>query len=64
MTALSQRERAILSAAAHGKGAKETAAELHVSAGYVRNMRSALLARLGVPNVTAAVWAVRHDLEP
>ncbi len=49
--------REVLQAAALGRTVAQTAVELHVSEGTVWSVRAALCARLGAPNVTAAVLA-------
>ena len=52
---LTPRMRDVLGAAARGKRIRATAAELHVSEQTVRSLRAAACARLGAPNITAAV---------
>jgi DNA-binding NarL/FixJ family response regulator len=61
---LTPRMRAVLASAATGSSARATGRELHVSEGTVRTIRAAAIARLGVPNVTAAcvVLARRGEL--
>jgi DNA-binding NarL/FixJ family response regulator len=45
----------VLRLSARGLKVEATAYELHVSSSTVRARRAAILARLGVPNMTAAV---------
>ena len=49
--------RSVLELAAAGRTVAETAAELHLAESTVWSIRAALCARLGTPNVTAAVLA-------
>lgn len=61
---LTPRMRAVLAAAAAGRSELETARELGVGITTVRSLRQAARARLGdAPNVTAAVWRARDELE-
>ena len=50
--------RAVVASAAAGRTVRATALELHVSEATVHGIRAATCARLGVPNMYAAVWAV------
>jgi DNA-binding NarL/FixJ family response regulator len=50
----------VLRAAARGRGVKESALELRIAEGTVRTIRAGILARLGVPNITAAVDEARR----
>lgn len=52
---LSPRMRDVLRSAAAGANANETAGELHITVSTVRTVRAAILARLGVSSMTAAV---------
>lgn len=52
---LTPRMRAVLRLAAAGASTIETGVELHVSAGTVKTIRAAAVARLEARNVTAAV---------
>jgi DNA-binding NarL/FixJ family response regulator len=47
--------RAVLSSAASGASARETAVELHVSEATIKTVRAAACARLEAPNIVAAV---------
>lgn len=58
---LTPRMRQVLASAAAGRTATQTAAELDIAEPTVWTLRSALCARLGAPNMTAAVLlAVRR----
>ena len=58
---LTPRMRDVLSSAAAGRTAQQTALELGVSIRTVDSVRAALCARLSAPNITAAVMvAVRR----
>jgi len=59
---LSPLELAILRASANGRTARETGAELHYATAYVKNLRAGIIAKLDVPNITAAVWKARGEL--
>jgi two-component system response regulator DesR len=57
---LTPRMRDVLRSAAAGASVGETAGELRISEGTVRTLRAALLARLDVRNMTAAVDEARR----
>jgi DNA-binding CsgD family transcriptional regulator len=52
---LTPRMHEVLASAARGRTMVETARELHVSRRTIESVREAAVARLGVPNVVAAV---------
>lgn len=54
-SSLTPRMRDVLRSAAQGANVTETAGELGVSESTVRTTRAGILARLEVPNITAAV---------
>jgi len=59
---LSPLELAVLRSSAQGRTAEQTGAELHYAPAYVRKIRAGILAKLEVPNITAAVWKERELL--
>ncbi|RRK09732.1 DNA-binding response regulator [Lactiplantibacillus garii] len=58
---LSERERAVLAAAAEGLATKAIAAKLYLSAGTVRNYLSAIFSKLGVHNRMEAVQIAKNN---
>jgi DNA-binding NarL/FixJ family response regulator len=54
----------VLRKAAQGASVNETASELRIAEGTVRTIRAGILARLGVPNMTAAVDEARRRGAP
>jgi DNA-binding NarL/FixJ family response regulator len=55
-------ELAVLRAAAAGRTARETGAELHYAPAYVKHVRARILVELQVSNMAAAVWKARGEL--
>jgi DNA-binding NarL/FixJ family response regulator len=54
----------VLRSAARGASVKESASELRIAEGTVRAIRAGILARLDVPNMTAAVTEARRRGAP